>query len=365
MIRYAVVPEHVPIYTGTRAGSTSGATYDENIPQNGAAQLAFLDIPILSRFDDGLIVYTGAAGYLTTWSGHELWKFSNDTSTYNQIASFVSEEEATTGVSTDALADHDWRRIDRTNTVNVRLANSSMTLTSSTEAAVIADGAVNRAVLGPSGDYEIIQFITATLEGDGTYTLSGILRGRRGTGYATDGHTSSDLFAMLDPDEIITIPMPSGDIDSERTYKMVGFDSSIDGVDPFGFTYTGRSKLPWSPANVTAENSGSPADWVITWIPRNRLTRDLIDNVASTDDTELVGYTVDIMNGSVVERSTSIDVGTETWTYDAADQVTDFGSLQSDIDVIVYQNGTTVGNGHGLQWDTATQTETITEPKAA
>lgn len=356
------VPEFTDIYTQAVTGAPTSTDYAAAVSQNGPAALAWLDIPLLTNNDDNLGIYTGASGYLAGWTSHELFRFVEAANNYSLMASYV--DNASIGTAEAALGDFTGGTIDYTNSITVRLANTSNSLTSSTEAAVIADGSINRAVLGREGRYEVFQFITATSLGSGRYTLSGLLRGRRGTNYAIDEHENGDLFALVTVTEFERIFYELADVDADLLHKFVGRDDSIDLVTPTRQTFTGRAKLPFAPARVEASQSGS--DWIVTWTPRTRLLTPILSNEAYQDDSEVATYTIDFLDGSdVVKGSYSVTVGTETKTYTSTEQTTDFGSTQSDIIVVVYQKGTTLATeGHGYKLTTSTDARAIVDPKA-
>jgi len=362
IIDYLAEREYTPIYTQAVTGADALGSFPTTIAQNGPGELAWLDIPILIDNDNDLGVYAGVAGYLATWMRHDLYKYSAASSSYNEIFNFV--DAAGLGFSEDTLADWTSGVIDYTNDVTVRLVDTAVTLASTTEALAVADGSINRAALGKAGNFEIFQFITATSLGSGRYTLSGLIRARRGTNYATDEHAAADLFVMLDPDSIGRLVYALEDVDTEILHKLPGQDEELDLVASFGLTFTGRALLPFAPANVEAALSGS--DWVIDWIPRTRLAGAIWANQASVTDPEIASYTVDFVDGSdVVQDSQTVTVGTETFTWTLALQnASGFGGAQTDINVVVYQKGTTLDTeGHGHKLSTATGLHTITDPK--
>ena len=362
LLDITAIPEYVEVYTQSMAGSESSTDYADLISQNGPALLGWFDIPMLTDADDSLGVYAGASGYLSTWTGHDLYKFLDSLNDYNKIASFV--DSARIGTAESALGDHTSGAVDWDNTVTIRLADSTNTLTSSTETTVIEDSTINRAVIGRDTRYEVIQFVTATSLGGGRYTLSGLLRGRRGTEYAIDEHESGDVFALLDVTDINRLIYESAEVGADLQHKLVGRDDLITDVTTRRLEFNGYAKLPFAPARVEASQSG--ADWVITWEPRTRFNTPILEDSSYSDDSEIESYTVDFLDGSgVVQGSYSVTVGTETRTYTSAEQTTDFGSAQSDIIVIVYQKGTTLATeGHGYQLTTSTDAREIVEPKA-
>jgi len=361
MLECSGVPEWPDVYTQIVNGSPSSTPYDEAVALNGPARLLWLDIPILNNLDDYAGVYAGASGYLATWTGHDFYQLDPITNKFeNLLATFT--ESGRGGVATDALADFTGGGIDYENTVTVYLSNPGDSLTSAAESDVVTSGYINRCAL-KSGDYwEIFQFITATDNGDGTWTLSGLIRARNGTNYATAGHAAGDTFAQIDSDVYIRLKYLDSDIGTSISHKLIGKDQVAEDVETLGLAFQGVALLPFAPALVEAALSGS--DWVVDWIPRTRYTPGIVNNQARGDDPEIASYTVDFLNGSTVVRSETVAVGTETYTYTAAQQTTDFGSTQSDIVVIVYQKGDTLATeGHGLQLDTSTETLSIVDPK--
>jgi hypothetical protein len=67
------------------------------------------------------------------------------------------------------------------------------------------DPSLNLILVGRQGAWEYVNFTTATLNGDGTYTLSGFKRGRRGTEWACAGHAAGEAWVLassLEADEM-------------------------------------------------------------------------------------------------------------------------------------------------------------------
>jgi hypothetical protein len=109
-------------------------------------------------------------------------------------------------------------------------------------------------------------------------------------------------------------------------------------------TFTTRcvGLMPWSPVQVAgSRNAGG--DLTITWIRRTRFGGVWTDGTDVPLNEETEKYEVDILNGATVVRT--IAVTNTSATYTAAQQVTDFGSVQSAITVKVYQISGTVGRG--------------------
>ena len=66
---------------------------------------------------------------------------------------------------------------------------------------------------------QILQFATATLNGDGTYTLTNLLRGRFGTEQYVGTHASNRTFVFLDANVMQTVEYPASDIGATRYWR--------------------------------------------------------------------------------------------------------------------------------------------------
>jgi hypothetical protein len=210
----------------------------------------------------------------------------------------------------------------------------------------------NAAILYPS--LEVIQFTTVTLNLDGTYTLSGLLRGRRGTEWAA--HATSHAAG-----EFVVFPLSGGMVheqvslaafNQQRFYKGVTVGSDLNSATSKPLTLIGRDLRPYAPAQFGGVKSGS--DIILTWERRTRLGGDPWYNGTNTvplnEDSE--SYDVEILSGAsgMIKRTLS-GLTSPTVTYTAAQQTTDFGSTQTDIAARVYQNSAQVGRGFPTEND--------------
>ena len=107
----------------------------------------------------------------------------------NYTTILTISEQTTQGVATTALAAGTVNVQDWANSVTVRLQCGTLT---STTWEMLSTG-VNWALVGN----EILGFQTATLNGDGTYTLTGLVRGIRNTEDQTGTHAIGERFVLL------------------------------------------------------------------------------------------------------------------------------------------------------------------------
>jgi hypothetical protein len=99
---------------------------------------------------------------------------------------------------------------------------------------------------------EILFFRDATLETDGTYTLRGLLRGRRGSEYAMGTHAIGDRFVLVDAAKMVRVAQSTVDIGVEKLYKAVTSGMPLSSVAGRAFTNEGCGLKPYAPAQLGA-----------------------------------------------------------------------------------------------------------------
>jgi len=298
-----------------------------------------LDIPLLTDGDNSVnpVMYFAAAPYAAgTWPGATFYQQVGGEYT-DQAASIPSSSVATWGYATDVLADANPNLWDRGSSVNVALQVGS--LTGCTEADIDARPTLNLALIGD----EIVNFTTATLEGDGSYTLSGFKRGRRGTEWATDTHAARDVFLLLDTAD--SADMGLSEVSTNLSFKAVTEGRTATSAFPIPVSpYTGASLKPYSPCQLREVQDSGTGDWVLTWVRRTRVGGSWTGGSAIPLSEASEEYEVEILNGGTVVRTfTGLTSPTVTWT--AAMQTTDFGGTQSSVSWRVYQASDAVGRG--------------------
>ena len=298
----------------------------------------FIDAPPLptdTSSNQG-ILRIGVTGDGANWNGSAIYRSDDGGETggnnFNLLAGI--DGAATFGVILTNLPAGPFEVWDRVTQVEVVLTAGS--LASVTELAVL-NGA-NVALIGD----ELVQFQNAQLIGERTYKLSKLLRGRQGTEWAIDGHSAGDRFVLITP-SLYSTAIANNLIGRELLYKAVSVGNSLGNTDEVPFTYTGRNLKPFAPVHVTGERDAS-GNLTISWIRRSRIDAEWRDGVGIPLGEESETYHVDILDDGNVVRT--IEVTSPTASYSAADQVADFGSAQSSVDVKVYQMSAVVGRGY-------------------
>jgi len=335
---------HAPsVYTSVAVGADIENPDPDNLIY-GPSIPYFLDIPLIRGAQTGTFesgYYVGVTGVYSTWPGASGFVSLDGGATFNSFGSV--SVPAIIGRCTTTLPDADTGVIDYGSTLRVELLTPAATLDSVSREAM--NNGSNWAIVGIPGAWEVIKFQTATLVGVGiaggnVYDLTILSRGRRGTEHLVAGHASGETFIMID-DRVQRIPMETDSIGKTYKYAAITYGSDIQDGIIYDFANTAIGMRPYSPSHVKGARSGS-GDITITFERRTRYGGEWRNSVDITDS-DPMDFEIDVMSGSTVVRT--ISTATESATYTAAQQVTDFGSTQSSVTVRVYQINTVYGRG--------------------
>jgi len=301
------------------------------IPTSSSTTLKLLDINLVSDTDTDFGIYVAATGN-SAWRNAGLYVSRNNGDSYDFAKSLLTK--TITGTCNNILGAASEFTRDLGNTISVTITSGELESIGETD---FLNGR-NSALIGD----EIIYFKNATLTAASTYTLTELLRGRRGTEWATSGHAASESFVLLSG-YLERLEGQVLDLNSQRLYKAPVSTQTLADITATAFTTTGKSLKPYAPCQIKGVRDGSN-NLTINWIRRTRKGGMLID-YKDADLSELSeAYEVDILSGSTVVRTLS--TATPTATYSAANQTTDFGSTQSNVSVKIYQLSSYVGRGY-------------------
>jgi hypothetical protein len=326
----------------TNPGAPMEGRDPDTIYVSGPTKGLVLDIPLVSDGHDSSLplLYYGAGKYLagTAWPGATIYKGDAAGTSYADFADVSSSGGMTWGIASDELGDvvSPWLW-DRANSVNVNVRGG--TLASVTEDEINEDPTLNLAYLGG----ELLNFATVVLESDGTYTLSGLKRGRRGTEWATAEHLAGEEFVLVS--ELARAGLGLSEVGTVEYFKAVTLGQDPLAASAISFTFAGASLKPYAPARVKARFDG--ADWIFTVARRTRVGgRWNGSTIPLSEASE--AYEIDVYSGSTLKRTLTL-TGTNSVTYTNAMQVADFGSTQTaKPPLIAYQMSDAVGRGFAL-----------------
>lgn len=363
-------------YTGRMNSQDIGDTYDMEINISGERQEQYfsavladggtgfrqqtvdtvryvfakvVDSPYLSvgdAYEDNTLghLYCFAAGLRADDFVSCRWFRSADNVTFDPIGQTVAE--TTWGRVIEALADpvdDNPYAIDEVNsiTIDLRAGTAPATVTR----LEMLNGANRMMIVKDNGEVELIHFQTVVDNGDGTYVLSNLMRGMRGTDTMCWDHTENELFIMVDEGQRLKSPIAYDQDGIQQFFRTIGPKVIFqDGVrnEP---TPVIRSLMPWKPGNVRA--SDVAGDIVFTWNRRDRLGNDMRDYTGEQPVNEdSVSFTLRIYDGAggtLLRTVTGITA--ETYTYAAADITTDWGSMPATVWVQLEQVSAQVGAG--------------------
>jgi hypothetical protein len=332
--------------TSTASGSFSEGTI------NPATQpvLVVADTATLRPDDLALPgVYVAAAnsdgGGYTTVAVQE----SPDDSVFTTVASLP--DEAAIGSAVNALAAPAHYAVwDSVSTVTVSLLFG--TLANADKWALTANLTTNLMWFSTG---EIIQFATATLNGDGSYTLSGLRRGRLGTEQFVGAHAPGETVLMLTQAVMGNVTYGAPDINATRYWQALNDapDNPASAVQTL--TMTTRRLLPYAPTYIRGSRD-MPGNLTITGLRRVRWHGQPLWHPAETDTP--VTVEIDIYSGMSVVRTLTGTLSANgsgitdplgfTAYYAEADQVLDFGSPQASVSYRAYSRNATIGRGYAL-----------------
>ena len=220
------------------------------------------------------------------------------------------------GVATDVLPSGPIGVWDTTSTLNIRLVRESLSLESRTEEEV-ANGA-NHGVIGN----EIIAWQNATLESDGSWTLSMLLRGLRDTQDAVDLHIAGESFYQIDRNTCCFVQLPDlSAVGRMLDYKVVNAGGFIEDAEPYSFASQARNMRPFTPTNFTA--NAALNGWLLQWEPVSRSFLSPITDQMWSSLEEFESYRIEVFNDGddpLVADPVFVKVVTDTQEYNLSQQ---------------------------------------------
>ena len=184
---------------------------------------------------------------------------------------------------------------------------------------------------------EIIAFKNATIVSSNplTFDISYMVRGVKGSEFYIDKHTVGERFVPL-TNYLIRLPIELSHINQQARFKVISIGLSEPEIEePIPYTIRLEGLKPF-PASVRGQKSGN--DLTISWYRRTRLDGRWIDYVDVPYALgELDSYVVRIYDGATVKREWSV-ASTRSVVYTEAQQIADWGSIQSAYTVRVFQN---------------------------
>lgn len=329
-----LAPEDDAVYLSSAEGAEAD-TEDQAIDYPGPTTLALLDLPLLRSGDNRPGTYVATAGVTDDWRGAAVFRSVDDGVAWNRWG--MGSNDAVMGRAMNALPDvPDPNVWDEGNELILRLPDAMDVLSDATIDEVLAG-----ANIGALGD-EVIQWRNADLQADGSYILTGLLRGRKGSEWATADHTIGERFVVLDETTIAFRDLSLDELGLTRLYRAVSLGMEWNtGIDT-EFSCLFRCLKPLSPVHI--EGVDDAGDTVITWQRRTRFGGEWLPGVDAPLGETSENYEIDVYSDDAVVRTITA-ITSPTYTYTAEERVEDGFVPAEAIEIRVYQISSLVGRG--------------------
>lgn len=311
-------------------------------PAYGAPAVAFLDLPLI-RGDEP--PHAGhVAAFSSPWPGGAAFYRSASGTGYALKAE--ARQPAVMGETLWDFHAGPTSRWDRGNRVQVRVYGGRL---ASVDDVTLFGGANSAAIGNGEGQWEVIQFATATLVGEGVYELSDFLRGQWGTEGAMRSPVKAGARFVLLDGAVTPVDMAPGDVGVPFLWK---FGPAVHDYGHWTYrtmtrAFAGLGLKPLAPCHVKRRRLGN-GDEVIAWVRRTRVNGDSWELAEVPLGEEVEAYEVDVMEGASVKRT--LAARTPRALYTAAQQAADWGGPAPEaLTVRVFQMSAALGRGWGRE----------------
>jgi hypothetical protein len=316
----------------------------QGLSSPGRALAAFLDLPWLTEDQKPWDAF--AAAFALPWPGGVLvFRSATDS---NYLLDTTLSKPATIGETTaDFFAGPAWRW-DEANELKIAIYDGS-SLSSLDDLSVLG-GANAIAVQNADGEWEVLQFATATLTGPGEWILSRLLRGQAGTEGAMRSPVAPGARVVLLDSALQQLDLSQAEyaLPFNYLYGPQGKPLSDPAYQRVALQFKGVGLRPLSPVQLNAAYSDA-GDLLLSWLRRDRdPASDSWDQVEIPMSESSESYDVEILDASSSVIRTFSSVSSFSLTYTAAQIVSDFPSgLSSPFRFTVYQLSSVFGRGMG------------------
>lgn len=310
----------------------------ETIPLISASTAVLLDIPmIINDFD-----YPGfvSAMYgIGTWPGGVLFRSTDNGQTYTPIQSFYGLP--TVGVAKTILIENGGAVIDRNSYIEIDVVCGEFF--SITETQMMTGQ--HYLAYGLPGRWEIMQYAISEPISEKGVRLSVLVRGMRGTEWATGLHGMNDIVVLLDDPDNQFIGTDLSQFMMERLYKAGTIGANVQDAQSFSFTYEAVNLKPLSPINC--EGIVVDLDWHVEFVLRTRYQGSYWKSGLQPQNEPVISIEVEIYSSLTVVRR--LTLSTPQFIYTEEQQIEDFGSVVSSLSLKIYQISAAVGRGFPLE----------------
>ncbi len=304
---------------------------DNNIPRPyGRANAIPIECPIVSSRDADMGIYVAIEGNSSFNRGALFYSDDNGLSYDFAIGNVANSVTGTVLSFSPNFNNASPSFIDDSNWIRVSMNSGQLE-------PVTLETFLSGKQLGWFSTGEIIAFKNAAIVSNNplTFDISYTIRGVKGTEPAISRHIIGEKFVLL-TNYLVRYPLNLSDINREYLLKVVPnglLETDIEEEVSHTITLEGLKPFPCA---VRGEKDNN--DLIITWYRRTRLDGRWIDYIdIAYAAGELDSYVVRIYDGNTIKREWSV-LSARSVVYTEAQQIADWGSVQSAYTVRVFQN---------------------------
>jgi hypothetical protein len=334
-----------PAAYSSAAVSDTGTLPVATISTPTTSRYELLDIPLMLDTFDLTAFPVAMSGLMSSWPGGSIFRSTDGGQTWVITNGFTTP--STMGVGNNIIGvPAEPRLIDKTSSLSATFF-SGASLFSVTESQLLNGS--NHFAYGVDGRWEIIAAQTCTLQGDGSYVLTDLLRGRYGTEWAMGLHAAGDSLILINTSKLQAVVSSLSQIGAVQSYKGVTSGLTIDSDGSRSFAYKGVNLECLSPVYPSSSRHPTTLVQTLSWLRRTRKGGEWRDNVDAELGETTEAYEMEIYSsGTYTTLKRTVAVSAPTYTYLYADQLTDFGTSPGTIYVKIYQMSASVGRGYPL-----------------
>lgn len=312
-----------------------------------SAILEFMDIPLVTDTEE-LPHAPRLAVHARPWPGSVNILKSDGAGGFDLIQTIYSR--TTMGVLNSALYSGPTDRWDAGNVFDVQVYQGELATLSKEQ--LLASNANAMAVYNANGLWEVLQFASAALISTGVYRLSKLLRGQLDTADAMVGapYPAGSRFVILEPGVVRAL-----NVSKEQTPLHIDYRWGPSTYPSNDSTYitgnrwgTKRGLRPYAPCDARLVRSSATGDLTISWKRRTRTGGDGWEQTEVPLNEEAEQYQLVILSGPGGTVKRTVVLTSPTFAYTSANQVTDFGSNQTQVYAKISQYGADYGNYGGV-----------------
>jgi hypothetical protein len=304
---------------------------DNNTPRPyGRANAIPIECPIVNSRDADIGIYVAIEGNSSFRKGALFYSDDNGLSYDFAVGNVVNSVTGTVLSFSPNFNNASPSFIDDLNWIRVSMNSGQLE-------PVTLETFLSGKQLGWFSTGEIIAFKNAAIVSNNplTFDISYTIRGVKGTEPAISRHIIGEKFVLL-TNYLVRFPLNLSDINREYLLKVVPnglLETDIEEEVSHTITLEGLKPFPCA---VRGEKDNN--DLIITWYRRTRLNGRWIDYIdIAYASGELDSYVVRIYDGNTIKREWSVS-SARSVVYTEAQQIADWGSVQSAYTVRVFQN---------------------------